>query len=63
MLVLYMVDVSFESPTTDSIAQANTFTVKDTIYAAALNDYGNCHEKPVWSYMKKSVWLHLKEAQ
>ena len=48
-----MVDVSSASPPTDSIAQANTFTVKDTIYAAALNDYGNCHKKPVWSYMKK----------
>ena len=62
MLVLYMLDVSSVNLPTDSIAQANTFTVKDTIYAAALNYYWNCQKARVKLYEKK-FWLHLKEAQ
>ena len=53
MLVLYMLDVSSVNLPTDSIAQANTFTVKDTIYAAALNDYWNCQKASVKLYEKK----------
>ena len=45
MMVLYMVDVSSASAPTDSIAQANIYTMNNMIcsYVAALNDYGNLH--------------------